>query len=171
MAYILLSEGCQGHQIKFLQENGEFLHKPIGRKYSGTLALQTFEDRNYMRITFADGKNVFFGAIKKFFGMTKSFYNESPIDGYKAGNADYLCHFDFSREDLRSGKKKITYSIQIVGFLAACVITCYDLKKGNGCCYMFANKDEAEKWAKKLELTEVEYLDMDGHIQSREPLT
>lgn len=59
MAYILLSEGCQGHQIEFIQENGEFLHKPIGGKYSGTLALQTFENQNYMRITFADGKTYF----------------------------------------------------------------------------------------------------------------
>lgn len=72
MSYILLSENCRGRNIKFIENNGEFLHKGVGKQYSGTLALQTFEHRDYMRITFADVKNIFGGAAKKIFGISSA---------------------------------------------------------------------------------------------------
>lgn len=173
MSYILLSEGCKGSYIKFIEENGEFLHKPVGKNYSGTLALQTFEDRDYMRITFADGKNVFSGAIKKLFGMAKPFYDEDPsalVGAYKSVNQDYLCHFDFSEEELRSGKKKITYAMQELGWMTINVITCYDLKKKKGATYMFPNDDEAKKWARQLGINKVEILDGEGALVERKSI-
>lgn len=171
MAYILLSENCKGHQIKFIEENGVLLTKPTGRNYRGTLALQTFEDRDYMRITFADGANVWGGAINKFFSMAKAVYNGKPFAAYRAGNADYLCHFDFSKADLNTKKKKITYSIQFLGFLAICVLSCYDFKTHTGCCYMFPDHEEAKKWAKMIGVTEIEYLNSEGILTSKGPLT
>lgn len=170
MAYILLSENCKGSRIKFSEENGEFFHRAVGKNYSGTLALQTFEDRDYMRITFADTKNVIGGAVKKLFGITSAVYNDKFFGAYKKGNADYLCHFDFSEKELYSGKKKITYSMQMADLMVLCVLTCYDFEDYTGCCYMFTDADEAKKWAMKLGVAEVELLDRDGRIINREPL-
>lgn len=171
MAYILLSENCRGRHINFIQKNGEFYEDGIGKEYSGTLALQTFEDRPYMRITFADGKNVWGGVGKKLFGigfgMAKGNYLKAAI----AADKDYLCHFDFSKEELRSGRKKIRYIIQFYGLSILAAFMCYDLSTGTGCSYMFSDDEIAEKWAKTIGLTTVEYLDDDGKVTSVKPLT
>lgn len=169
MAYILVSEGCKGNKIKFIEQDGEFLQKPIGRQYSGTLVLQTVEDRDCQRIFFT-GTTMLFGGMKKLFGITKAVYGLNPVDAYNKANADYTCLFEFRKEELRSGKKKITYSVQIVGFMMLCVLSCYDFKDHTGCCYMFPDYTEAEKWARQLGLTEYEILDSEGNTTGRAPL-
>lgn len=170
MAYVLLSEGCKGRKIVFAKQNGEFFHKPVGKEFSGTLALQTFSNRNYKRITFADVKNVYIGAFKKFIGMTSAVYHQNPVKAYIKGNADYLCHFDFSENDLRTEKKKITYSIQECGLISLSVLTCYNLKDDTGCCYMFPDDSDGRKWVKEIGLTEIEHLNEDGVLEYVEKL-
>lgn len=170
MSYIILSADCKGSRIEFMEKGGEYWEKPTSKLFTGVLALQTFDDRDYMRITFADGKNVYGAAIKKLFGTAKAIYDGKPFTAYKKGNADYLCHFDFSKEDISSGKKKLVYSIQIIGLQAVHILACYDFSDYTGCAYMLPNKEEAAKWTKQLGITEVVYLDEDGKISSREPL-
>lgn len=165
MSYVISSENCRGCQIKFIESDGELLYKPTSKEYFGTLALQTFDDTDYMRITFADTKNVFGGAIKKTFGIVSSLYKSKPLSAMMKGDADYLCHFDFTKEDLRLGKKKFKYNIQSFMY----VLACYDMKSHNGCAYLFPEKAEAEKWIRKLGITEVEYLNESGKIIRVEP--
>lgn len=169
MAYILVSEGCQGSRIKFIEQGGQLLQKPIGKNFSGPLVLQQVENRNCKRIFFT-GSNMLFGGIKKFFGLTKAVQDGNLIDAYVKGNQDYTCLFEFNEEELRLGKKKITYSVQIAGFNLLCVLSCYDFKDHTGCCYLFSEDAEARKWAKQLGLTEYEILDSNGNITDRAPL-
>lgn len=170
MGVILTCERCKGNRIKFIEQEGELLQKRDGKQYSGTLVLQTFEDRKYKRIFFGDSKNIYVGAVKKFFGMTKAVYDEEFKDVLKKGNADYTCLFEFSEDDLRSGKKKFTYSMQLVGFTLLCVLSCYDFNTHKGCCYLLPNHDEAKKWAKQLGIIECEILDANGYVTNRDPL-
>lgn len=170
MAYILLSENCRGRHITFVQKGGEFYEDGVGKEYSGTLALQNFEDRPYMRVTFADGKNVWGGAARKLFGIGSGIAKNNPLKAAAAADKDYLCHFDFSKDELRSGKKKIRYIVQFYGLTVLGGLICYDISNGTGCSYMFSDDDEAEKWAKAIGITEVEYLYDNGKI-TRKPLT
>lgn len=163
MSYILLSENCRGNRIDFLELEGELFQKSVGKRYYGTLALQTFDDRDYMRITFADGKSVIGGAIKKIMKMAMGINDNDLVKVYQAGNEDYLCHFDFSEKELKSGKKKIKYSIQL-GFPPINVLACYDFTNLTGCAYLLPDEEEAKRWAKMLGITEVEYLDFDGKV-------
>ena len=166
MAYILLAKNCKGRHIEYTQQDDQFYEKGVGKKYSGTLALQTFNDRPYMRITFADGKNVWLGAAKKFIGLRSGVENDNFIKIANTMNKDYLCHFDFSKEDLRSGKKKIRYTLQPFGLSFLAGFICYDLSNDTGCSYLFPDVSVAEEWAKKIGLTTVEYLDSDGKVES-----
>lgn len=107
MAFVLLTENCMGRHIKYICQDGEFYEKGVGKEYSGTLALQTFDNRPYMRITFADTKNLLRAGAKKLFGMGYGVIRENPFKAAKAANNDQeLCKFDFSKEDLQLGRKK-----------------------------------------------------------------
>lgn len=166
MSYILLSANCKGRHIKFIEREGQLLSKPVGKEYSGTLALQTFEDRDYMRMTFADGKNVYGGLVKKIFGMG----NSNPFKAHKSANADYLCHFDFSEEDLRTKQKRIEYQIQVCGLVIYSSLFFYDFATKTGCCYLFPDDKDAEKFARRVGVKEVQYLDYDGVVEEVLPL-
>lgn len=171
MSYILLAENCGGSHINFRRQNGEFYHQEVGKVYTGILALQTFEDRPYMRITFADGKNVWMGAAKKFFGIYSGIAKGNPLKAGKAADRDdYLCKFDFSKEDLRQGKKKIRYVLERNGSSYMPVFFCYDFSNDTGCSYLFPSSGVAEEWAKKIGLTTVEYLNENGKITKRKNL-
>ena len=180
MPFILKSENCQGRHFSFFVENGEYFQKGIGKEISGTLALQTFNDRNYRRLTFADEKNIYTAAAKKLFGIAsgvmgvnKALKQENDFGVYRgyakvynaANRDDLLCHFDFSEDDLRSGKKKIKYWKQflVLGFASA--IICYDFSNHTGCSYVFSDDDDAEAFAKAIGIKEVEYLDYDGKVE------
>lgn len=86
---------------------------------------------------------------------------------YDAANKDdALCHFDFSEDDLRSGRKKIKYWIQYLGGLTfVSAIVCYDFSDYTGCAYMFSDDDDAEAFARVIGIKEVEYLDSDGKLE------
>lgn len=170
MAYILLTENCTGSNIKFIERDGKLLSKPVGKKYSGTLALQDLGDGNHMRITFADAKNVLAGAVKKLSKLTWSVYKENPVKAYTAGNADYLCHFDFSKSELRSGKKKIECQIQIAGIMMIAGLFCYDFGSHTGCSYIFSNNDDVKIWARELGLNEITLLNAYGEIDGTIPV-
>lgn len=182
MPYVLTSNNCRGRHIVFTVENGEYLQEGVGKEFSGVLALQTFENRNYRRLTFADGKNVYTGAVKKLFGMTSGIMgvnraleqgkdaSRSYAKGYEAANKDYLCHFDFSEDELRSGRKQIKYCVQFLGLSYACAITCYDFSDYTGCSYLFDDDEDAEAFAKAIGIREVEYLNPDGSLMNVEPL-
>lgn len=165
MAFVLLTENCMGRHIKYIRQDGEFYEKGVGKEYSGTLALQTFDNRPYMRITFADTKNLLRAGAKKLFGMGYGVIRENPFKAAKAANNDQeLCKFDFSKEDLQLGRKKIRYTLQVWGLSYLAGFICYDLSNDTGCSYIFPDSSIAEEWAKKIGLTEVEYLDEDGKV-------
>lgn len=179
MPFVLLSDNCQGRHFDFIVENGECLQKGIGKEYSGTLALQTFDDRNYRRLTFADPKNVYGAAGKKLFGIASGIAKAGNAlaqgknfgayrgyaKAYAAANEDALCHFDFSGDDLRSGKKKIKYWKQFSGLWYTSAIICYDFSDYTGCLYVFSDDDDADAFAKAIGIKEVEYLDFDGKLE------
>lgn len=171
MAYILLADNCMGRHIRYIQQNGEFYEEGVGKKFSGTLALQTFEDRPYMRITFADTKNVLWAGAKKLFGIGYGVMTQNPFKAAVAADKDSgLCKFDFSKEDLRLGRKKIRYTSQLFGLSFLAAFICYDLSGNTGCSYLFPDSYIAEEWAKKIGLTTVEYLDADGKVTDIEYL-
>jgi len=166
MPYLLLSEGCRGRNIEFIEQGGEFLSRPAGKEFSGRLGLQIFSDRNYKRIAFTDGKNVWIGAAKKLFGIGSAVHSGNAIKGYQKGNQDYLCHFDFAESELHSGKKKIEYVAQTIGLTTVCGLSCYDLKTHTGCMYLFPSRNEGKKWAKQIGITQMKILDEDGNLSS-----
>lgn len=175
MSFIMQSEHCKGQRIRFIESGSEYLHKPEGKAYSGTLALQTFETQpDKMRITFCNPGNVYTGLFKKLFRLSSAMKDESAIDSaidlYKASTDDYLCHFDFTQKELAAGTKKIVYTVQIVGLMAMSVLTCYDFSNHTGCSYMFSDDDDARAWAKLLGLKTITFLDADGAVESVEPL-
>lgn len=179
MPYILTSDNCQGRHFNFIVENGEYLQQGIGKECNGTLALQTFNNRNYRRLTFADAKNVYSATAKKLFGIASGIAkaNNALEKGknfgayrgfsraYDAANEDALCHFDFSEDDLRLGKKKIKYWKQFCGLWYTSAIVCYDFSDHTGCAYIFSDDDDAEAFARAIGIKEVEYLDFDGKLE------
>ncbi len=166
MPYIITSENCIGRHFKFIEQGNELLTEGYGKQYRGTLALQTFENRDYKRITFADGKNVYGGLFKKLFGIGKAVADNNPIKGYQAGNADYLCHFDFSDAEVRSKKKLLKIQFQIFIYM----LICYDFSIYEGTAYILDNSDQTKNWAKQLGIHTFEELDDNGFLVQVKPI-
>ena len=141
MAYILTCENCRCRHIKFIEQNGVLLADGIGKEYVGTIALQTFDDRPDMRITLADGKNVWGGLIKRLM---------------LPGNQDYLCHFDFNNSELRTGKKLLKVQVQLYGLAYYIALMCYDFSTHKGTSYLLPDFDILKKWANALNISTYE---------------
>ena len=158
MSYIHTSEGIEGSCFHFL-ENGDnqrkeiFLTKPIGKKISGTLALQVFEDRNYKRITFADTKNVYVAAgkdILDYVGLARAKnFASLIIKGSKIASRNGLCHFDFDSSEISRGEKIIRFEIQISAF-GMISMMCYDFNTYDGCAYLLPSMEIASEWGNAL---------------------
>lgn len=151
MAYILTCENCTCKNIKFIEQNGELLTKGTGKTYSGTIALQVFDDRDDMRITLADAKNVYSGFAKRLL---------LPFD------SNYLCHFDFNDAERKNKRKLLKIQIQQIGSTVCIMLICFDFSNYKGVCYLLPNYGELKKWAKKLNISTYEYLDQEGNLVS-----
>lgn len=151
MSYILTCEKCRCRHIKFIEQNGELLTKGVGKTYTGTIALQIFNDRDDMRITLADAKNVYSGLLKKTF---------LPL------NSDYLCHFDVNDAERKNNKKLLKIQAQSDSGLNYYMLICFDFSTHTGASYLFPNFDEVKKWANKLGISTYEILDSAGKLVS-----
>lgn len=151
MGYILTCENCTCKNIKFIEQNGELLTKGVGRTYSGTIALQIFDDRDDMRITLADAQNVYSGLVKRFL---------LPVD------PNYLCHFDFNDAERNDGRKLIKLQVQTLGFQISIMLVCFDFSDHRGVCYLLPGFDELKKWADALNISTYESLDQEGSLVS-----
>lgn len=166
MAYVLLSENCGGSHIKFCKQNGEFYHQEVGKVYTGTLALQTFEGSPYLRIRFKEST---MGLIKKSIGINASIATCNPFKFINAVKEDF-CHFDFSKEDLSQGRKKIRFVLERNGSSYMPVFFCYNFSTDKGCSYLFPSSKVAEEWAKRIGITTLEYMDENGNITNKRTL-
>lgn len=151
MSYILTCDNCTCRCIKFIEQNGELLLKGIGKTYIGTIALQTFNDRDDMRITLADSKNVYSGVIKRII---------------LPGNTNYLCHFDFNDSERKNKQKLLKMQVQTQSLGICGVLACYDFSNHTGVNYLFPNLDEMKTWAKALGISTYESLDSEGTLIS-----
>lgn len=151
MSYILTCENCRCRCIKFIEQNGELLSKGIGKSYIGTIALQTFNDRDDMRITLADSKNVYSGVIKSYIVPWK---------------ANHLCCFDFNNSQLKNNQKLLKIQVQSLYFNIYGALACYDFSSYTGVNYLFPNTDELKTWAKALDIGTFELLDAEGNLIS-----
>lgn len=153
MSYILTCEKCRCRHIKFIEQNGDLLTKGVGKTYTGTIALQIFNDRDDMRITLADAKNVYSGLLKRTF---------LPL------NSDYLCHFDFNDAERKRKEKLLKVQVQSDSVLVHYILICFDFSTHAGTSYLFPNFDELKKWAIKLDINTYEVLDSVGNLVSVE---
>lgn len=168
MAYLYVANNCQGAEIKFIESNGQLLHKRrklFGGVMKGSIALQDCENGK-MRITFCDLKNLALAMGKEVVSLGKVFL----LPGAQlTGTVEYLksnslCAFTFDRSDLRTGKVVIKYQLQLINLYFFPMLMCYDMKTHFGCSYLFASSDDAKMWAKEIGLNKVEYLDEDGKV-------
>lgn len=174
MAYIHTTDGIEGSCFHFL-ENGDskrrevFLTRPVGKKVTGTLALQVFDDRNYKRITFADAKNVYSAAAKDvlgYLGMSQAKNLASLIfKGKKIASRNDLIHFDFDSDEISRGKKLIRFEIQITAF-GMITMMCYDFDTYDGCAYLFPDKDVASGWAHAIGIRKAYLYDLNDKFDS-----
>lgn len=151
MAYILTCENCTCVNIKFIEQNGELLTKEAGKMRNGTIALQTFDDRDDMRITLADAGNVYGGLIKRILFP---------------GNQNYLCHFDFNDSERNCKRKLIKLQVQNCSSGIAHMLICFDFSDHKGVCYLLPSADELKKWAKALNIKTYEMMNKAGKVTS-----
>lgn len=172
MSYIFQMENVCGRCIEFLEpENGNMKSamrmRPYGKEVTGTLALQIFSDRPYKRITFADPKNVYIAAAKDIFGYMNLLKAKDLVStivtGSKITKRNDLCHFDFSADELRRGRKLLRFEIQMVGnLLPLYSLCCYDFDTHMGTCYKLSDYESMRQWGKVLAIHQVTVLTHDG---------
>lgn len=151
MSYILTCDNCVCSNLKFIEQNGELLTKGTGRMRKGAIALQTFDDRDDMRITLADAANVYGGLAKRIL---------------LPGNQNYLCHFDFNDAERNSKRKLLKIQVQKHSGNFIHMLLCLDYSDHTGTCYLLPNADELKKWAKKLNINTYEELNKAGELIS-----
>ena len=181
MPFVLSAENCYGQQFKFIEREGKILYKPVGKILKGTLALQQYNDRDDLRITFVDTVNLISGVgnlLKAFvassifdnsfkaIGRFKNFFKNSVINEVY-GNP--LCSFDFDSTELNTGEKKIVF-YRVLVFPLVHALRCYDFNKHKGVVYTFSDIDSAFIWAKRLNISEMIIESLDGDILSQEPI-
>lgn len=171
MAFVFQMENIHGFCIEFLEpEDGDMRSamrmRPYGKEVVGTLALQTFTDRPYKRITFSDTKNVNKAYIKDMIGYIGLSWAKNIISAiFKAGKIakrNDLCHFDFSNDDLRTRRKLLRIEMQGV----ICTLCCYDFTTHLGTCYLLMG-DAVNKWAKVLGINSITVLNQDGSFAEK----
>lgn len=165
MTFILTTKMVQGRRIEFDGSNKHDDWPPfstVGSEMEGELSLQTFDNSDKLRLTFSDFKNVGLAGLKKLFGEVKAVYNDDPVGAFVAGQKNhYLCAFDFTISDLRNGRKKINYNM-IEGYSCLC---CYDYGCEKGVFYRFWIKDDCDTFARRLEISRINYISDDGRIE------
>lgn len=174
MAYLYIADNCKGTEIKFIESNGELLHKRrklFGGITSGSIALQD-RGNGKMCITFCDLKNLAVAMGKEAVSVGKMFLN--PGDRLNTTlnylNSNSLCAFTFDKNDLKTGNVVIKYQVQFAGVSYYAGLMCYDMRTHLGCSYIFDSSDEVEKWAKEIGINKVEYLDAYGKVTEIEEL-
>ena len=127
--------------------------------------MSDMEDRNYRRLILSGaiaGRTLF----RQMTSIFRGFYNPSVEDIIRIGTnstEDPLCHFDFSDEDIRSGRKYIEYQILVddngdMYFSLYC--RDYTSKKGRR--YVFSNPDNIYFFATELGIKEAIIRNADG---------
>ncbi len=172
MAFDLVSEAkCGGRAIKIERKDGIIYHAYTSRQRKGTLALQSFSDRPYKRLTFVATA---FDAVKKLYkeGTWLLEPKLSNIPGIiREFNADPLCHFDFSKEDISRNKKRFEYQVQVFEDRSVVFgIICYDFELNVGRQYVFSTSQDSAKFAYALGLTRAVLLDNEGTEKKRVPI-
>lgn len=175
MPYVFYMENVKGRPVKWAEpESGDSkdakLMKPYGNEITGTLALQTFPDRPYRRLTFADGKNVLFAAGKKIGSDVGIAKEKNPLAAFikvfRAENSNNLCCFDFSDDEIALGEKEIRLEMQLVNdFFPIYTMMCYDSNTHRGTAYLFNNRDSLEAWGKQLGIHKISLLADSGKFE------
>ncbi len=172
MSYDLMSKTiCGGCTITIEQRNGVIYHKYTSRRRTGTLALQSFSDRPYQRLTFLPTG---FDVVRKLYKEVK-WVAEPSISNIpeiiREFQNDRLFHFDFSKEDISRKKKAFEHQIQVFkDYSVVFGIICYDFKLNVGRQYAFSTSQDSTKFAYALGLTETVLLDEEGTERCRVPI-
>ncbi len=170
MSIDVMCNNCGGHELKIVQDAGVASHRITSKLHRGKLALQSFPDRPYRRITFLDngtalGQRIFKSARSILMPSFKNF--SAAMRDYAS---DALCHFDFSSSELESGKKRIEYQIQVFPDGSAVFgLICYDLVAMTGRMYAFSAPEDANQFADAIGLRDAVLLDDEGKEMKRIP--
>lgn len=174
MPFIFSSGDTQGSCFHYLENEDNkrveiFLTKPIGKIVNGTLALQVFDDRDYMRITFADSKNLLKAAVHDtldYIGIARSAdIIKSVLKAGKIVSRNELCHFDFSQDEIKSGVKLIRFECMASEF-GMIYLMCYDFNTYLGCAYCFPSIEIARGWGKALGIKKAYLYDTEDKFHS-----
>lgn len=154
MAVTALSKQVEAQQWRvYSTDTNDLSHDKCIKAEQGTLILSDMEDRNYRRLTLTGAiaaKTLF----KRFKSVFQGFDDPSIANTIRVGTSylgDPLCHFDFSDDDIRSGRKYIEYQIVMddKGDMYFSLY-CRDYKSREGRRYMFSNPDDLYSFAMEL---------------------
>lgn len=158
MAVTALSKQVEGQQWSvYSKDIGDLSHDEHIKSEQGTLILSDMADRNYRRLTLSGAiaaKTLF----KQFTSIFRGYEDPSVSNAIRIGASymgDPLCHFDFSDEDIRSGKKYIEYQIIVTDegdMLFGLYCRDYESRKGRR--YLFSNPDDIYSFAMELGIKE-----------------
>lgn len=166
MAVTALSKQVEGQYWKLSSKHiQDISHDEYINAEQGTLILSDMPDRDYRRLTLTGAiaaKTLF----KQITSVFRAYTNPSVGNTIRVGAAywgDPLCHFDFSDEDIRSGKKTIEYQIVATdkGEMYFSLY-CRDCESANGRRYMFSHPDDIYAFAMELGITEAVIRNAEG---------
>lgn len=163
MSYILTSNDCQGVTVRFSGKD-DLMGTAYGKRWSGTLALQDrYEDQSLYRVVFSDTNNIGGSGARMAMSLGRALFGGMPRP-----NPNELCHFDFTFNELRSGKKTVTYYLQEVDdYIDFHILSFRDTRTNTGCNYRIQYAKDAEKWAEKLGIKEYVQIDKNGNVDGR----
>lgn len=154
MAVTALSKQVEAQQWRvYSKDVSDLSHDECIKAEQGMLILSDMEDRNYRRLTLtgAIAAKTLFKRVKAVF---QGFDAPSIANTIRVGasySGDPLCHFDFSDEDIKSGRKYIEYQIVMddKGDMYFSLY-CRDYKSREGRRYMFSNPNDLYSFAMEL---------------------
>lgn len=154
MAVTALSKQVEAQQLRvYSTDTNDLSHEEYIKTERGMLILSDMEDRNYRRLTLTGAvavKTIF----KRFNAVFKAFDAPSIAHTIRVGSSysgDPLCHFDFSDDDIKSGRKYIEYQIIVSDEGAMCFsLYCRDYETRQGRRYMFSNPNDLYSFAMEL---------------------
>lgn len=160
MSYILSSENCQGVTVRFKGKEDLF-GIAYGKRWEGTLSLQDrYDNQSLYRVVFSDLKNTRRAGLRAAVNLGKVILGKIP-----RLNPNELCHFDFTFEELKTGKKTVNYVVQKYNaFFDIYVLSFRDNRTQMGCNYAFISQKDAQMWAEKLGITRYTEVDENGNV-------